>query len=177
FSSRRRHTRFSRDWSSDVCSSDLLVCQCAADPLEEERPDTMLEHAPVPDVQDVVEVVLVGRTSLDELVAALQAGIGAEAEVAESPGELGYRLCGHVAVGLPADVRRAQVLLSREQCDLRLAVDVHASAPGSGSREARARRAGRTSRARRAADRRGHSGAGSYVQLRTWGGEAPRGLI
>src|SRR5690606_40714891 len=27
FSSRRRHTRFSRDWSSDVCSSDL-----AADP-------------------------------------------------------------------------------------------------------------------------------------------------
>src|SRR2546429_2971726 len=24
FSSRRRHTRCSRDWSSDVCSSDLL---------------------------------------------------------------------------------------------------------------------------------------------------------
>src|SRR5690606_39295728 len=24
FSSRRRHTRFSRDWSSDVCSSDLM---------------------------------------------------------------------------------------------------------------------------------------------------------
>src|SRR5690606_40984217 len=26
-SSRRRHTRFSRDWSSDVCSSDLLVLE------------------------------------------------------------------------------------------------------------------------------------------------------
>src|SRR5690606_40137247 len=26
FSSRRRHTRFSRDWSSDVCSSDLRPC-------------------------------------------------------------------------------------------------------------------------------------------------------
>src|SRR3990172_8039314 len=26
FSSRRRHTRCSRDWSSDVCSSDLGVC-------------------------------------------------------------------------------------------------------------------------------------------------------
>src|SRR5690606_39993815 len=26
FSSRRRHTRFSRDWSSDVCSSDLGQC-------------------------------------------------------------------------------------------------------------------------------------------------------
>src|SRR5690606_41068050 len=25
FSSRRRHTRFSRDWSSDVCSSDLYL--------------------------------------------------------------------------------------------------------------------------------------------------------
>src|SRR5690606_40148658 len=31
FSSRRRHTRFSRDWSSDVCSSDLVACYlCAA---------------------------------------------------------------------------------------------------------------------------------------------------
>src|SRR2546429_3363256 len=27
FSSRRRHTRCSRDWSSDVCSSDLLVVE------------------------------------------------------------------------------------------------------------------------------------------------------
>src|SRR5690606_42109346 len=27
YSSRRRHTRFSRDWSSDVCSSDLDVDQ------------------------------------------------------------------------------------------------------------------------------------------------------
>src|SRR5690606_39658427 len=27
FSSRRRHTRFSRDWSSDVCSSDLQTLQ------------------------------------------------------------------------------------------------------------------------------------------------------
>src|SRR5690606_40798166 len=31
FSSRRRHTRFSRDWSSDVCSSDLdFSCGSAA---------------------------------------------------------------------------------------------------------------------------------------------------
>jgi len=26
FSSRRRHTRFKCDWSSDVCSSDLPIC-------------------------------------------------------------------------------------------------------------------------------------------------------
>src|SRR5690606_2216962 len=30
FSSRRRHTRFSRDWSSDVCSSDLSARLLAA---------------------------------------------------------------------------------------------------------------------------------------------------
>src|SRR5690606_39504960 len=29
FSSRRRHTRFSRDWSSDVCSSDLARAGCS----------------------------------------------------------------------------------------------------------------------------------------------------
>src|SRR5690606_41008078 len=28
-SSRRRHTRFSRDWSSDVCSSDLSAARSA----------------------------------------------------------------------------------------------------------------------------------------------------
>src|SRR5439155_2916589 len=28
FSSRRRHTRWPRDWSSDVCSSDLSVKRC-----------------------------------------------------------------------------------------------------------------------------------------------------
>src|SRR5207253_6966603 len=37
FSSRRRHTRWPRDWSSDVCSSDLLLLD--PDALEQlERP-------------------------------------------------------------------------------------------------------------------------------------------
>src|SRR2546426_4334404 len=27
FSSRRRHTRLQGDWSSDVCSSDLVICE------------------------------------------------------------------------------------------------------------------------------------------------------
>src|SRR2546430_13593585 len=30
FSSRRRHTRFDCDWSSDVCSSDLYAIACCA---------------------------------------------------------------------------------------------------------------------------------------------------
>src|SRR5690606_29663557 len=58
FSSRRRHTRFSRDWSSDVCSSDLGVLSLAlagrllhvvaqdaasrASPLEGGRVDALL---------------------------------------------------------------------------------------------------------------------------------------
>src|SRR5690606_17440833 len=51
FSSRRRHTRFSRDWSSDVCSSDLesqpspepTKAQDAEEPIPEdlESPDSM----------------------------------------------------------------------------------------------------------------------------------------
>src|SRR2546421_6556231 len=32
FSSRRRHTRSDRDWSSDVCSSDLPTSAAAKDP-------------------------------------------------------------------------------------------------------------------------------------------------
>src|SRR3712207_8799184 len=33
FSSRRRHTRYWRDWSSDVCSSDLADIQCMLNSL------------------------------------------------------------------------------------------------------------------------------------------------
>src|SRR5690606_40372450 len=35
FASRRRHTRFSRDWSSDLCSSDLPYAAC---PTPREQP-------------------------------------------------------------------------------------------------------------------------------------------
>src|SRR5690606_21739312 len=35
FSSRRRHTRFSRDWSSDVCSSDLNLVVLKQDIIQQ----------------------------------------------------------------------------------------------------------------------------------------------
>src|SRR3712207_7384426 len=35
FSSRRRHTRYWRDWSSDVCSSDLPLAAMSRDGKEE----------------------------------------------------------------------------------------------------------------------------------------------
>src|SRR6266508_5419447 len=44
FSSRRRHTRWPRDWSSDVCSSDL------PDVLVEERLDLLDNRAALPGV-------------------------------------------------------------------------------------------------------------------------------
>src|SRR5438309_11978351 len=36
FSSRRRHTRWNCDWSSDVCSSDLLILDAVGKPTFEE---------------------------------------------------------------------------------------------------------------------------------------------
>src|SRR5699024_11438983 len=44
FSSRRRHTRSKRDWSSDVCSSDLASWASAVRPA----PDDRLTIAPPP---------------------------------------------------------------------------------------------------------------------------------
>src|SRR5207302_8208139 len=48
FSSRRRHTRFSRDWSSDVCSSDLsrraVARQRVDHGLHERRERVVLEQ-------------------------------------------------------------------------------------------------------------------------------------
>src|SRR3712207_8164534 len=48
FSSRRRHTRYWRDWSSDVCSSDLVLHQRVARLLHDRRdePVRLLRHAP-----------------------------------------------------------------------------------------------------------------------------------
>src|SRR6266487_6738517 len=61
FSSRRRHTRWTGDWSSDVCSSDLRRCAALAgprsahdavvkvdDPVAE--PALVLQVEPQPDV-------------------------------------------------------------------------------------------------------------------------------
>src|SRR2546429_6717429 len=59
FSSRRRHTRCSRDWSSDVCSSDLSHIERDPGLLERElldrgrstdRPQYAVERAETPSV-------------------------------------------------------------------------------------------------------------------------------
>src|SRR3712207_8421432 len=44
FSSRRRHTRYWRDWSSDVCSSDLGSRAEHREPVEAEGDPARLGH-------------------------------------------------------------------------------------------------------------------------------------
>src|SRR5690625_149249 len=43
FSSRRRHTRWPRDWSSDVCSSDLEATQKLKDTYEVKQMDYQMK--------------------------------------------------------------------------------------------------------------------------------------
>src|SRR5207249_5055478 len=50
FSSRRRHTRSKRDWSSDVCSSDLKPTQHSVQELRRigVQPDVIVARSKVP---------------------------------------------------------------------------------------------------------------------------------
>src|SRR5690606_40925243 len=58
FSSRRRHTRFSRDWSSDVCSSDLL------DVVEPQSAAHVEDRGPRLDPEHVDDEVALGHQRL-----------------------------------------------------------------------------------------------------------------
>src|SRR5207302_7304133 len=80
FSSRRRHTRFSRDWSSDVCSSDLKGNRSAEarTKMNEEMMALYKEHGvnPVSGCFPLLAQfpVLIGRASCRERV---QTGVAA----------------------------------------------------------------------------------------------------
>src|SRR5690606_23699714 len=73
--SRRRHTRFSRDWSSDVCSSDLKRWQKQYDLPERSiySYDTMERMADNPDI-DIVYVVTPNALHLEHATKAARAG-------------------------------------------------------------------------------------------------------
>src|SRR5205814_7752438 len=60
-SGRRRHTRCLSDWSSDVCSSDLLDSAFLIDLLRErsrERPEAAFEYIESLDPQDILAISL-----------------------------------------------------------------------------------------------------------------------
>src|SRR5690606_39652976 len=61
FSSRRRHTRFSRDWSSDVCSSDLQSFAGARDGAEQRCTRVFQAAAVDIGVEVLLELVVTGH--------------------------------------------------------------------------------------------------------------------
>src|SRR6266853_3306904 len=73
FSSRRRHTRFDCDWSSDVCSSDLLHGSAEGRPLPVVPRDVMM--APFADSGRVEVLDHKVRCSIDALIIAPNAGL------------------------------------------------------------------------------------------------------
>src|SRR3712207_5527809 len=80
FSSRRRHTRYWRDWSSDVCSSDLVV---ASDPRPWRR-----------DAARACGLEPVAPEALEDAVLAVSSGRGADVivEATGNPDVLGEHL-------------------------------------------------------------------------------------
>src|SRR3712207_8592420 len=72
FSSRRRHTRYWRDWSSDVCSSDLALDDPVADPLP--RVDAPYAYAVLLDAGDAEVRGLRAQGQNEVLVGELSSG-------------------------------------------------------------------------------------------------------
>src|SRR5699024_11906738 len=68
FSSRRRHTRSKRDWSSDVCSSDL-------DFIEDQEAVSPSDHAAYELLKEQLEDVLDTLTDREENVLRLRFGL------------------------------------------------------------------------------------------------------
>src|SRR5439155_7909816 len=116
FSSRRRHTRWPRDWSSDVCSSDLLVALLlpievlvvAAPPLAQLRveidvgeADGARQKSPVPARQEpfVVEADPVEvRVGVDVAGTEAVAVVGDRLVEARTPLEEVIKVCGSYCV-------------------------------------------------------------------------------
>src|SRR5207247_8485901 len=66
FSSRRRHTRSTRDWSSDVCSSDLYVVLAAFPQALEHHVRVQEQFVPT-SLQQLVDLVGSQPVALDQL--------------------------------------------------------------------------------------------------------------
>src|SRR6266496_5160828 len=78
FSSRRRHTRSLRDWSSDVCSSDLVEIARAADTtvvvgVPNLGDDIQAIKAGILEIADILVVNKADLAGSDRLVAELRA--------------------------------------------------------------------------------------------------------
>src|SRR5690606_41083315 len=82
FSSRRRHTRFSRDWSSDVCSSDLVEPDAATYNLSVEN----TRQAITPKTKAILVVHLYGQLAeMPALMRSEERRVGKECRSRWSP--------------------------------------------------------------------------------------------
>src|SRR5690606_24679241 len=102
FSSRRRHTRFSRDWSSDVCSSDLV--EISEDLLQERQRLRAVLDGPAAERGEERRGVHVERARSFAQEVAMTAGAGAlelrleqSEHLADAPADPA-RMAGRLAV-------------------------------------------------------------------------------
>src|SRR5699024_11675024 len=65
FSSRRRHTRSKRDWSSDVCSSDLVTREPGGSDVAETLRALVLD--PATHIDDMTETLLFAAARADHV--------------------------------------------------------------------------------------------------------------
>src|SRR5204862_2567874 len=92
FSSRRRHTRSLRDWSSDVCSSDLAPTAAAA------RPRGI--HLPAPGTIAAIMLVFIVRRSLQAVLVLFVMSV--------------LVFIGVYAIGNPIDIRSEERRVGKE---------------------------------------------------------------
>src|SRR5690606_8126023 len=90
FASRRRHTRFSRDWSSDVCSSDLRQPRrrplSVAKPYSPDRQTTTLNPSRITTMKSKNLFITIGTLATLALLAGCAQGTSSPAATAaQSP--------------------------------------------------------------------------------------------
>src|SRR5690606_40754877 len=104
FSSRRRHTRFSRDWSSDVCSSDLKMG---------EAPDVLLVDYHLHDRLDGLDTLDALRAGHPHLPGALLTADGSD-PLKRAAREIGRASCRErVSSSASADCRKIKQRVAR----------------------------------------------------------------
>src|SRR5207302_7464974 len=89
FSSRRRHTRFSRDWSSDVCSSDLMTAVAEGIGIVAATPHVNRDYPPDPKAMGyAVGALNVALARMEVALAVLPGG-----ELAMATAQIGRASC------------------------------------------------------------------------------------
>src|SRR5215203_4360453 len=109
FSSRRRHTRYWRDWSSDVCSSDLgsvvvfeLSTTCGTDYPGQLLRTVTVDAEPTPLYRDLHDVA---SACLDAIVGGLRPGSRRWTTWSTASAAATCRRCSAIAGSRPARTR------------------------------------------------------------------------